>query len=600
MSSRVFGIGAMFLCSVLAWSLFPVSSAVSQEIRTRPIFEPGDPGFIRNSVAETWEELPAGLHVSFGSVNTRYARSEVPLREPVLRWSGAAWRGERISAQFLLWSNTGVRQVRWAVSDLRTSGDAAIASSAVRAPLVRYVLADDERQSCGPRRPDIEPTLQPDPLDSALQPFDLPARTTRPVWAQIDVPNEAAAGTYSGTISIEAEGIRHLLSVTLEVLNQVLPPPARWTFHLDLWQSPLAAARYHDLVPYSREHLLVLEPLLRMLAEAGQKCITAFLIHEPWGHQTYHDVESMVEWNRKQDGSWGYDYAKFDAWVDFCIRCGITGQINCYSMIPWSDSFRYFDEQSGNYRYVRAEAGSDEYKAHWEPFLKDFVRHLRQKGWLERTCVAMDERELEAMRRMIEFLKSAAPELRVALAGSYYESLQPDIHDYCLYIDQTADQRVIGDRVRRGQPTTFYVCCIPPRPNVHTFSPPAEAQWMGWHAAATGYNGFLFWAYNAWTEDPLYDTRFVTWPAGDCFLVYPGARSSIRFERLRDGIEDFEKIRILRDLASGDSTKAGLLAELDSVLSQCTYERGKNGGLEPLMKQADDALIDVSRKMARD
>jgi hypothetical protein len=29
--------------------------------------------------------------------------------------------------------------------------------------------------------------------------------------------------------------------------------------------------------------------------------------------------------------------------------------------------------------------------------------------------------------------------------------------------------------------------------------------------------------------------------------VYPGPRSSIRLERLREGIQDFEKIRILRE-----------------------------------------------------
>ena len=30
--------------------------------------------------------------------------------------------------------------------------------------------------------------------------------------------------------------------------------------------------------------------------------------------------------------------------------------------------------------------------------------------------------------------------------------------------------------------------------------------------------------------------------------VYPGSLSSIRFERLRGGIQDYEKIRILKDL----------------------------------------------------
>ena len=39
-------------------------------------------------------------------------------------------------------------------------------------------------------------------------------------------------------------------------------------------------------------------------------------------------------------------------------------------------------------------------------------------------------------------------------------------------------------------------------------------------------------------------------PAGDTFLVYPGGNSSIRFEKLREGIVDYEKVRILRALAS--------------------------------------------------
>jgi hypothetical protein len=70
---------------------------------------------------------------------------------------------------------------------------------------------------------------------------------------------------------------------------------------------------------------------------------------------------------------------------------------------------------------------------------------------------------------------------------------------------------------------------------------------MGWHADALGYSGFLRWAYNSWVEDPLYDTTHVNWTPGDCFLVYPGGRSSIRFERLREGIQDFEKIRIVSE-----------------------------------------------------
>ena len=47
-------------------------------------------------------------------------------------------------------------------------------------------------------------------------------------------------------------------------------------------------------------------------------------------------------------------------------------------------------------------------------------------------------------------------------------------------------------------------------------------------------------------SDPLHDSRFRTWAAGDCYIVYPDARSSIRFERLIEGIQNCEKVRILR------------------------------------------------------
>ena len=72
---------------------------------------------------------------------------------------------------------------------------------------------------------------------------------------------------------------------------------------------------------------------------------------------------------------------------------------------------------------------------------------------------------------------------------------------------------------------------------------------------AYGYDGFLRWAYDAWPADPVRDARHSLWPAGDEFMVYPGGASSIRFEKMREGIVDYEKIRILRDLASRSTNR---------------------------------------------
>ncbi len=75
-------------------------------------------------------------------------------------------------------------------------------------------------------------------------------------------------------------------------------------------------------------------------------------------------------------------------------------------------------------------------------------------------------------------------------------------------------------------------------------------------AAANNFDGFLRWAYNSWPKNPFENAVWEkkNWPAGDTFLVYPGNRTTLRFETLRDGIEDFEKIRILRECASAKAS----------------------------------------------
>jgi hypothetical protein len=84
-----------------------------------------------------------------------------------------------------------------------------------------------------------------------------------------------------------------------------------------------------------------------------------------------------------------------------------------------------------------------------------------------------------------------------------------------------------------------------------------------------GFDGFLRWAYNSWPENPNIDSRYIKWPSGDDFMVYPEARSSVRFERLREGIQDYEKIRILRTELAGYGTPeaAAAVKRLDDFLN---------------------------------
>ncbi|HSB93755.1 MAG TPA: DUF4091 domain-containing protein, partial [Flavitalea sp.] len=90
------------------------------------------------------------------------------------------------------------------------------------------------------------------------------------------------------------------------------------------------------------------------------------------------------------------------------------------------------------------------------------------------------------------------------------------------------------------------------------------------YTAAKNMDGYLRWAYNSWTATPLADSRFTAWPAGDTYQVYPGPMSSIRFEKLIEGIQDYEKIQILKnEFAKTDQSK---LRELESILSAFEIE----------------------------
>lgn len=58
--------------------------------------------------------------------------------------------------------------------------------------------------------------------------------------------------------------------------------------------------------------------------------------------------------------------------------------------------------------------------------------------------------------------------------------------------------------------------------------------------------------------EPLVDSRFYTWAAGDTYFVYPGARTSLRFERLISGVQAFEKVRILREEFTRTNNRSAL------------------------------------------
>lgn len=527
--------------------------------------EPADP---QGERPELWAGTTSPV-VTFGSTDIRYPRSE-PFSAPTAESAAlSGWRGERLSAQIVVSAPEAIEGLRCTVGDFR-SADGALLRGIGRARFVKYLLSDPflPEVPCG-TRPENNPTLLvADLLDEAAT-CDMAARTTRPIWITVEIPRDAAPGDYTAEVAVEGKGLSEKLALSLHVTGRTLPAPAEWSYHLDLWQHPAAVARAEGVPVWSDAHFEKMLPTMRLLAGAGQKVITATLNKDPWNHQCFDAYEDMIRWTKRADGTWEYDYSLFDRWVGLCAEEGIDRQINCYSMLPWNNELHYYDAAADRIVEIRANPGTPEFEAMWRPFLRDFEAHLDAKGWLGKCCVAMDERSPETMDAAIGLLRSAAPGLGIAMADNHASYKRyTDLDDVCVQIDCRVADEDLARRRRDGLLTTYYVCCSSAFPNTFTFSEPWEAVYMAWFAAACGYDGMLRWSYNSWPADPVRDSRFTAWPAGDTYLVYPDARSSIRFERLREGIQDYEKIRILRGELASDNTPEGAAkrAELEAAV----------------------------------
>ncbi|TYR36728.1 DUF4091 domain-containing protein [Sphingobacterium phlebotomi] len=507
-----------------------------------------------------WSKVESGLHASFVTIDKRFPKSIAPDFAIEKQESVTGWRGERVSAQILLWTNAEVADAQVEVSGFRTENGEDLPADIASAHFVRYVMTDEFAGGCGHRKPEnFASSLSPDMLDN-LTSFSLEAKKVRPVWVTVRIPADAKPGNYTAKVQVKAGDVpTQELDLSLHVIDQVLPKPSEWTYHLDQWQHPSAVARVEGLEMWSEEHFEALKPQMQMLADVGQKVVTATLNKDPWNVQTFDPYADMIIWTKQKDGSWKYDYSVFDKWVQFMLDLGINKMINCYSIIPWNNEIHYQDEASDELVNVEAKPGTPIFEELWTPFLEDFVAHLRGKGWLEKTNIAIDERTREEVDGALSLLQKVSPELGVSYADNQktYQRY-PNSDDISIALGHPFSAEDLKDRQSRGLNTTFYICCSDAFPNQFTFSDPAESALLAWYAEAANFDGMLRWAFNSWVENPLLDSRFRTWPAGDTYIVYPNARSSIRYERLLEGLQDYAKIQVIKHTLQDKGDQANL------------------------------------------
>ncbi|HEV2247080.1 MAG TPA: DUF4091 domain-containing protein, partial [Terriglobia bacterium] len=494
-----------------------------------------------------------------------------PASMPTARGSEAsveAFRNEIVSMQFAVRAGEMLKPFKATCGRASDAGARTLPCSWVEIRYPGYVPVVERGE------------LMADPLLTA-PPAEIKANWTQGIWLTISVPADANPGAYKGALKVEAGGESKQLELSLRVLDFTLPGMKQGDFYLNIWQDPAAVARVAKVPLWSPEHWKLLEAYTQDLAAHGQRSISTSIVYDPWRSQTGFVYPSMVEWrfpgayHSGQASKFQFDFSVFDRYVEMMMKAGIGKSIQCFSMVdgPGQTSLcniGYIDTTTGKLRVCPTQVGDAAYRDAWGAFLPALVSHLKQRGWLDRTYIGFDEKPQAIMDGILSVLKADAPELKIALAGGSSSEESARAGDLILHYGALSRRDAVRQLLeeRRGVgPTAFYTSCDTASPNTFIYSPQWESRLLPWIAFQRGLAGYTRWAYQSWPDD-VWQHPESRWHSGDSFLVYPGENGPIdstRWELLRQGIEDYDALRMLKqkieDLrkTSGHSEEAASL-----------------------------------------
>ncbi|MCF7973874.1 MAG: DUF4091 domain-containing protein [Phycisphaerae bacterium] len=232
-----------------------------------------------------------------------------------------------------------------------------------------------------------------------------------------------------------------------------------------------------------------------------------------------------------------------------------------------------------------------EYPILFEAYCRQIESHLAEKGWLDKAFVYwFDEplpKDYDYVMNGFARLKQAAPDITrmLTVMEGVDERLYGGPEIWCA-ISNKYDHTVAQQRRLAGETFWWYICTGPKAPYCTLFiDHPGTAlrAWL-WQTWQRNIEGILVWQTNYWTsptaypnqpqnpyEDPMgWCTGYGiplgekrAWGNGDGRFIYPpeaaaqaqsdspvlaGPVDSIRWEMLRDGIEDYEYMALLKRL----------------------------------------------------
>lgn len=489
---------------------------------------------------------------------------------------------EAEAAQLVVSPSHGLKDLSAKPTILRGPDAAIIPASSVDVLRVRYVFVEQPTDKFGAKAD------WPDPLPPFKEPIDVAAGENQPLWVRVDVPCGAPKGIYEGAVQLRADNFSADVPIQVRVYGFELPD--RMTCTTAFGFNPSTVFAYQG----------VSDP------EQRRQVIDKYLANYSAHHISPYDPTIFsslpVEWVKiGENDEPGLDPAdrkllqenaltpKFDwtAWDEEMEKAFSHYHFN---------SFRLGLPGMGGGEVAGFAGGTRERALAFERYCKTMQEHLREKGWLDEAYVYWfdepNQGQYEYVLNGFLELKKAAPDINRMLTEHVREALIGGPNIWCpdswWYVHEDAEKRR-----KEGDIFWWYVCTVPkaPFPGLFTDHPATDLRVWLWQTWKYDIEGVLVWATNLWTtsaaypnsqQNPYEDTMSwisgygvkrgekKPWGNGDGRFVYPpedcavptkghtcldGPVESIRWEMLRDGIEDYEYLAILERLVEERRTQ---------------------------------------------
>jgi hypothetical protein len=510
-----------------------------------------------------------------------------------VRMSAAA--NEYEPAQLVLTPRAEVRDCRVSVGDLMADSGAIIPASEISVRMVEYVPVAQPTDELG------TPGDWPDPLPLHERPISLTAGRNYPFWITVHVPAGTKPGDYQGGIKIEGAALSQRISLSLHVWGFELPEQSHVRSGFGL--SNYEIARYHNLTT-PEETRQVFELYLRNFAS-----------HRIAPYTFGRGIQ--VGWQRGADGKAApkLNFSGFDEDAHHALdELGF----NAFSLsLEGMGGGTFYERELG--QIAGYQQGTPEYEAAFDAYAGAVQKHLEERGWLKKAYVYWfdepDRKDFPFVRGGMELIHRAAPKLKRLLTTHPAPELYGEVDLWCLPT-YTLDPEVVKQRQAAGEEVWWYLCTGPKAPYFTLFLDHYGTEirvWL-WETWKYGLNGILVWDTTYWTsgaaypggkvqnpwQDPMswtsgYGTpagQKQPWGNGDGRFLYPPNRDpgmdktrylegpvpSIRWELLREGVEDFEYLWLLRS----------------------EVERLKQSGVDPASYREAEGLLEVPADICTD